>query len=71
MENWKRSWPNLRYYPGICLDGLSKTTRNLSQDSRSAFRDLNPEPPEQEPSSSVSIVSDYGLEGRAIEVVNE
>jgi hypothetical protein len=29
--NWKEygrkwSWPNLKYYPGICLDGLSKTT---------------------------------------------
>jgi hypothetical protein len=38
--NWKgcgrkRSWPNLRYYPGICLEGLRKTTKNLSQDSRS------------------------------------
>jgi hypothetical protein len=32
--NWKRcgrkwSWPNLRYYPDICLEGLRKTTRNL------------------------------------------
>jgi hypothetical protein len=27
--NWKgcgrkKSWPNLRYYPGICLEGLRK-----------------------------------------------
>jgi hypothetical protein len=30
--NWKgygrkQSWPNLRYYPGICLEGLTKTTK--------------------------------------------
>jgi hypothetical protein len=23
----KRSWPKLRYYPGICLEGLRKTTK--------------------------------------------
>jgi len=33
MMNWKGcerkwSWPNLRYYPGICLEGLRKTTKN-------------------------------------------
>jgi hypothetical protein len=27
----KRSWPNVRYYPGICLKGLMKTTIILSQ----------------------------------------
>jgi hypothetical protein len=27
----KWSWHNLRYYPGICLEGLRKTTRNLVQ----------------------------------------
>jgi hypothetical protein len=32
--NWKgygrkRSWPNLRCYPGICLERLRKTTKNL------------------------------------------
>jgi hypothetical protein len=53
MKNWKgcgrkRLWPNLRYYPGICLDGLSNTTKILSQDSRSPDRDLNPKPPECE-----------------------
>jgi hypothetical protein len=36
-----RSWPNLRYYPGI---GLSKTTKNLRQDSRFPGRDMKPEP---------------------------
>jgi hypothetical protein len=51
--NWKRcgikrSWPNLRRYPGICVEGLRKTTTNLSQDSRSPGRDLNPGPPEYE-----------------------
>jgi hypothetical protein len=35
--NWKGcgrkvSWPNLIYYPGICLQRLKKTTKILSQD---------------------------------------
>jgi hypothetical protein len=51
--NWKgcgrkRSWPNLRYYSGICQERLRKTTKNLSQDSRSLGRDLNPGRPEYE-----------------------
>jgi hypothetical protein len=51
--NWKGcgrkwSWPNLKYYPGICLEGLRKATKTLSQDSRSASRDLNPGPSEYE-----------------------
>jgi hypothetical protein len=24
---WKRSWPNLRWYPGICLEELRKPTQ--------------------------------------------
>jgi hypothetical protein len=31
-------------YPGICLEGLRKTKKTLSQDSRSPGRDLNPPP---------------------------
>jgi hypothetical protein len=31
----------LRYYPGIRLEGVKKTTKNLRQDSRSPVRDLN------------------------------
>jgi hypothetical protein len=46
MADWKgcgrkRSWPNLRYYPGICPEGLRKRMKNLSHYSRSAGRDLN------------------------------
>jgi hypothetical protein len=26
----KRSWPNLRRYPGICLEGLGNTTKKTS-----------------------------------------
>jgi hypothetical protein len=26
---WKWPWPNLRYDPGICMEGLRKTTKNL------------------------------------------
>jgi hypothetical protein len=49
--NWrgcgrKRSCPNFKYYTGICLEGLTKTMKNLSQDSRSPGRDSNPGPPE-------------------------
>jgi hypothetical protein len=47
MMNWKRcgrkrSWPNLRYYLCICLERLSKTSKNLSQDSLSPGQGLNP-----------------------------
>jgi hypothetical protein len=49
--NWKlrgrkRSWPNLRYYPGIFLEEQRNTTNILSQDRRSLDRDFNPGPPE-------------------------
>jgi hypothetical protein len=51
--NWKgcgrkRSWPNERCYFGIFLEGLRKTKKNLSQDSWSPGRDLNPGPSEYE-----------------------
>lgn len=39
----KRSWPNLRYYPGICLKGLRK--QRETPRSRSTGRDLSPGPP--------------------------
>jgi hypothetical protein len=34
MTNWKervrrRSWPSLRYYHGICVEGLRTTTKEL------------------------------------------
>jgi hypothetical protein len=49
--NWKgcgskRSWHNLRYYPGICLKGLGKTTKHLSQNSWRSGQDSNSVPPE-------------------------
>jgi hypothetical protein len=44
----KRSRSHLRYYPGICLEGLRKITKILSQDSLSKGRDLNSGPPECE-----------------------
>jgi hypothetical protein len=45
MMNWKgfgskRSWPNFRYYTGICLEVLRENTKNITQDSRSLDRDL-------------------------------
>jgi len=38
MMNWpeygaKWPWHNLRYYPGIFLEGLRKSTKNPSQDN--------------------------------------
>jgi hypothetical protein len=35
------SMPNLRYYPGICLERLSKTKKILTQYSRFQGQDLN------------------------------
>jgi hypothetical protein len=51
MMNWKafgrkRLWPNRgKYYPGTYLEGLIKTTKNLSHDSHCPGRDSNPAPP--------------------------
>jgi hypothetical protein len=44
----KRSWNTLKYHPAICLDGLRKKTKYLSQDSRPSGRDLKPGPPKCE-----------------------
>jgi hypothetical protein len=38
----------LSYYHVICLERLTKTTKNLSQDGQSPDRDLNLRPPEYE-----------------------
>jgi hypothetical protein len=38
----------LRYYPGVFLEGLRNTTKDLSQGSRSPGRDLKPGPPQYE-----------------------
>jgi hypothetical protein len=38
--------PTLKHHPGIRLEGLRKTTKNLNQDSRSSGRELKPGPPE-------------------------
>jgi hypothetical protein len=46
---WKKwPWPNLKYYPGIYLEGIRKNMKNLCKDSRSPGQDLNPETPEYE-----------------------
>jgi hypothetical protein len=37
----KRSWPNLRYYPDICLGKVMKTKNNLNQDSWCLDGDMN------------------------------
>jgi hypothetical protein len=38
---WKRSWPDSRYCPIICLEGWMKTTKSSSQHSRYPGRDPN------------------------------
>jgi hypothetical protein len=53
MMNWKgygrkRLWLNFRYCPGICLEGLSETTRIPNKYSQSPGRDLNLGSPEYE-----------------------
>jgi hypothetical protein len=50
MINWKRcerkrSWFDLGYHPGMCLEG-PKTSKNISQDSRCSARDSNRAHPE-------------------------
>jgi hypothetical protein len=42
----KWSCPDLRYDPGMCLEGLRKTMRILSWDIQSLSWDFNPGPPE-------------------------
>jgi hypothetical protein len=49
MMNWKvcrrkRSLPNVSYCTDVCLNVLKNITKNLSQDSWSLGRDLNPIP---------------------------
>jgi hypothetical protein len=51
----KRSWPNLRYYVRIWLEGLRTTKKHLSQDSQSPGRDMNPGPPEYEATARCSL----------------
>jgi hypothetical protein len=46
LERTWRAVICVMYYTSICLNGLKKATKNLSQDSRSPDRDLNPEPVE-------------------------
>jgi hypothetical protein len=58
MINWngsgrKPSWPNLRYYFKICVEGVRKITNHLSQDSPSPGRNFNPGPPEYKAGVSV------------------
>jgi hypothetical protein len=44
----KRSWPNLRFYPDVFLDGLRKATNSLHPGCPSPGRHLNPGPFENE-----------------------
>jgi hypothetical protein len=49
--NWteyggKWAWVNFRYYLGICLEVLRKTTKNLNKDSLPAGQNLNLGPPQ-------------------------
>jgi hypothetical protein len=50
LEKFRRNGRGLilGHYPGIRLEELRKTTKNLSHDSRSQRRDVNPGSPEYE-----------------------
>lgn len=37
----KQVWPNLKYYSGICLEGLRKTIEHFHQDSHCPTQDAN------------------------------
>jgi hypothetical protein len=41
-------YPNLIYYPSICLEGLRKIMKNVTQYSRPQSRDLSSGPPQYE-----------------------
>jgi hypothetical protein len=44
----------------ICLEAPRKSTKILSQDSRSSARDLNPRPPEYEAGSAILSDEKFG-----------
>jgi hypothetical protein len=55
-----RSWPNLRYYPDIFL-GTEENYENLSPDSRSPGRDMNPGSPKYEAEVLTTTFGPYRL----------
>jgi hypothetical protein len=74
----KLSWPILRYYPSICLEGLRKTTKNLNHDSRSAGQYFDPWPPEYEAGvlttqleQSVTVMENGKLENNVAEILEK
>jgi hypothetical protein len=50
-------WPNFKCYSSICVEGLRKTTKNLSQDSRSRGQHLKLGPPKYEAGVVVHVVT--------------
>jgi hypothetical protein len=62
MINWKgyggkRPLPNLRYYPGICLEGLRKTMKCLNHNCLSPGRYFNPEVPPRTKQSATQLAA--------------
>jgi hypothetical protein len=49
---WKLFWPNLRLYPGINLDSIKETVKNLRQESRCLHNNSNKTPGEYQLQSS-------------------
>jgi hypothetical protein len=75
MMDWKvfamkRSWPNLRLYSGIGLEELSKTTKNLSHDSRFLGRDLNAGSPKHKTGVTTTFGSTHGGHKECIKYFN-
>jgi hypothetical protein len=61
IRNW--SWSNLllAYYLGICIERPRKTTKTLSQDSRSPGRDLNQGPPKYETRVRTHLIRTFSM----------
>jgi hypothetical protein len=75
MTNWKgygkkRSWNDLRYYTGICLEELRATTKISSDNSRCSVWDLNPRLPEYEADDTHWIAKFGGFAEENVKVVD-
>ena len=62
-EMWKEVVvPKVRQYLGFCLEALSKTTTNLSQDSKWSVRYSNRRPPDYKSYTCVNSLSWFSVE---------
>lgn len=43
-NTWEQQWPNLRNHAGICMKGLRKTMKSVSQDCLCPSTNVNQSP---------------------------